>query len=148
MTIAVSAGGWLLFGKPVASAKSLTVSQVELSADTLPVGSLAKGYATITLTNKETQTPKAGVWVGLRIADTALRTAGATYYDWYSPEPERAFFQTDNNGQLKLPLKSEIAGPITYQVFTANPEIANDAKYQSLDYSFTVDYVGDDSPAI
>lgn len=140
VTLAISAGGWLLLGKPAASAESLAVTKIELSADTLPTGSQAQGYVTITLANKETDSPQPNIWVGLRVADMKMRTTEFTYFDWYSPEPDRAFFQTDEQGQLKLPLKSEVAGVVTYQIFTANPELANDAKYQSLNREFRVNY--------
>jgi hypothetical protein len=144
VTLAVSAGGWLLFGKPASSANSLAVSKVELSANSLPVGSLATGYVTIDLANKETNTPQAGVWVGLKVADTVMQTPEFTYFGWYSPETERSFFQTDKKGEIKIPLKSQVAGSVHYQIFTANPELANDGKYQSLDYGFSVEYKASD----
>jgi len=140
LTLAVSAGGWMLLGKPAASAASIEVTEVKLSQEILPIGVDSKGTVTITLANKEASKPAEGVWVGLRIPLPELRTPALSYYDWYSPESERAFYQTDKQGQVVLPLASTVSGLIEYQIYTANPELANDAKYQSLGQKFTVNY--------
>lgn len=148
LTLAVTAGGWLLLGKPAASASSIVVTKIDLTKDTLPIGDKPTGEVTITVANKETQTPAVGVWLGLRIEDAILRTPQFTYYDWYSPTPERLFFQTNDKGQLTLPLTSKIAGLVRYEIYAANPEMANDAKYQPLDSSFNVSYIDDASSSI
>jgi hypothetical protein len=139
LTLVVSAGGGLMFGRTAASAMPIAV-QINLERDTLPVGLEPAGQVALTLTNKETMLPAANVWVGLRIADPALRTPAFTYYDWYSPKPEHAFFITDTDGQVKFPLASLQEGAVEYQIYTANPESASDAKYQSLHSSFVVSY--------
>lgn len=148
LTLAVTAGGWLLLGKPAVSASSLTVANIELTKDNLPATGQPEGAVTVTIADKETLAPVIGVWVGLRIADPALRTPETTYYDWYSPAAERAFFQTDGNGRVTFPLTSKIPGAIEYQIYAANPEMANDAKYQSLHSALTVTYTASDSPTI
>ena len=140
LTLAVTAGGWLFLGRPVSSAAAMTVTNIKLSQDTLPVGTKSVGTATLTLADKETNQPTEGVWVGLRIPSPELRTPQFTYYDWYSPESERAFFQTDTAGQVVFPLASVVPGTIEYQIYTANPELANNGKYRSLGQKFAVSY--------
>ncbi len=140
LTLAVTAGGWLLLGKPATSAASVAVTDIKLSRDTLPIGIESKGMVTLTLADKETNQSMEGVWVGLRIPLSEFRTPAFTYYDWYSPASERAFFQTDSTGKVVFPLASLVTGAIEYEIYTANPELANDAKYQDLKQSFTVSY--------
>ncbi len=140
LTLAVTAGGWLLLGKPASSAASVTVTDIKLSQNTLPIGIDSEGTVTLTLANKETTEPAEGVWVGLRVPLSELRTPQFSYYDWYSPESERAFYQTDTVGKVVFPLASLVTGTIEYEIYTANPELANDAKYQSLNQKFTVSY--------
>ena len=81
-----------------------------------------------------------GVWVGLQIVNPVLRGVANSYLGWYSPEPQRAFYQTDVNGQVQFPLISEIAADIEYAIYAANPELKNDNKYQELDRRFTVTF--------
>ena len=147
LTLAVTAGGgWLLTGKAVLSASSLMVTNVVLSDTALPINQPAAGQATIIIADKETQQPREGIWVGLRVDESRLQTPELTYFGWYSPTPERAFYQTDSQGQVELPLASAIPGMIEYEIYAANPELANDAKYQSLHNSFTIEYQADDQP--
>lgn len=131
----------MLFGQPATSAASVAVAEIKLSHDTLEVGTTAAGTATITLADKETGAPAQNIWVGLFIPTDNLRTPTQTYFGWYSPSPERAFFQTDEDGQVSFPLVSTVPGSITYEIYAANPELANDAKYQSLHKSFVMNYV-------
>lgn len=140
LTLAITAGGWLFLGRPVSSAATIAVTDIKLSRDTLPVGTSSEGTVTLAVADKETNQPVEGVWVGLRIPSPELRTPQFTYYDWYSPAPERAFFQTDAQGQVVFPLASVVPGTIEYQVYIANPKLANDGKYQDLKQSFMVSY--------
>ncbi len=140
LTILVSAGGWLLAGQPVVSASSMVVDSVNLSEKVVAADGASTTTAVITLQNKETQEPAADVWVGLIVPDINLRTPELSYLDWYSFEPGRAFYQTDQEGKISFKLASTIKGNIEYQIFTANPELKNDNKYQKLETSFWVTY--------
>ncbi|MFA5010262.1 MAG: hypothetical protein WC553_03530 [Patescibacteria group bacterium] len=140
LTIAVSAGGWLLSGQPVASATTLAVTNIKLPPYELYADGKQQGEVVLTVTDKTTSLPATGIWVGLQIADPTLRTNRLTYFDWYSPESERAFFLTNDNGKVSFPLMSDMVGSLEYKIYTANPEAVNDAKYQSLDKSFVVKY--------
>lgn len=138
LTVAVSLGSVVLFGRPVASATSLKVADIALSSEVLQVSDQPTGTATITLVDKKTDQPAGGVWVGLLVTNPVQRSAQFTYLDWYSPEPNRAFYQTDSIGQVKFALASGIPGEITYKVYVANPNLKNDNKYQDLEDGFAV----------
>ncbi len=140
LTLAISAGGWMLMSKPAASATSIAVTEVKLSKDILAVGEKPNGNVVLTLAHKETSIPAEGIWIGLRIPLSELRTPQFTYYDWYSPESGRAFYQTDKQGKVEFPLASLVPGLVEYQVYAGNPEISNDTKYQNLHKSFIVDF--------
>ncbi|AKM84879.1 MAG: hypothetical protein VE98_C0001G0425 [candidate division Kazan bacterium GW2011_GWA1_50_15] len=140
LTILISAGGFILFGNPAASASSLAVTDIRLTSQTLPADGANHGQATITISDKKTDQAVVGVWVGLQIVNPVLRGVANSYLGWYSPEPQRAFYQTDVNGQVQFPLISEIAADIEYAIYAANPELKNDNKYQELDRRFTVTF--------
>lgn len=96
--------------------------------------------AAIALVDKRTNKPAAGLWVGLRIKDETLRSPKFTYFDWYSPKAERAFYPSDAQGVVYFPLQSEVGGYVTYDVFVANPDGPSSQKYQPLESRFTVEY--------
>ncbi|MDD5605922.1 MAG: hypothetical protein PHR51_01150 [Patescibacteria group bacterium] len=140
LTIAISGSGWFLFGRPAASATSLEVSDIVLAQTHVPASLETGTEVTITLRDKITTAPARNIWVGLYIENTWQRSEGLTYNAWYSPEPARAFYQTDELGQISFNMKSELAGEIEYQVYVANPDLKNDNKYQKLEKSFTINF--------
>ncbi|MEZ4210358.1 MAG: hypothetical protein R3B38_01440 [Patescibacteria group bacterium] len=117
-----------------------TVSVSNLSVPSDVVKNEGFELATIQLTDKNTSQPVSGVWVGLRISDKAKRSPSYTYYDWYSPKAGRAFFPTNEEGEVYFPLESELDGEVEYDIYVGNPDVANYAKYQSLDTGFRVNY--------
>lgn len=140
LTLMMSAGSWLMFGKPAASASSLMVQSVNLDRETAPADGEASIRAAITIVHKETNEPAAGIWVGLAIPETSKRTAGLSHAGWYSFEPGRAFYQTDARGEIEFRLASVVPGEIPYDIYAANPELKNDNKYQKLATSFWATY--------
>jgi hypothetical protein len=96
--------------------------------------------AALALVDKRTNKPAAGVWVGLRIADESLRSPHFTYFGWYSPHAERAFYPTDDMGVVYFPLQSEIPGHVTYEVYVGNPDRPASQKYKALGSEFSVEY--------
>ena len=140
LTIIISSGGWLLFGEPASSATSLTVLESDISK--IHVTADMKDFADVTLTiqDKTLLEPAQNIWVGLYIENNWQRTESLTYNDWYSFKPSLAFYQTDEQGQVNLKVKSELAGAIKYQVYVANPSLKNDNKYQKLESSFTINF--------
>ena len=141
LTVLISAGSWLNLLKPASSAMTIEVKNIAISQTPLVANAKSTGEVSIDLVNTQTDTPASGVWVGLRIANPLDRSTKTNYYDWYSPIPERAFFATDANGNVKLPLISSKAGTIEYQIYTANPQASDAGKYQSLEKSFSVSYL-------
>ncbi|OGB73494.1 hypothetical protein A3K24_01385 [candidate division Kazan bacterium RIFCSPHIGHO2_01_FULL_44_14] len=138
LTILVSASSFILFGEPVASASSLAVFEINPINQTLSADGLAHGQTTITVIDKKTSQAVVGVWVGLQVTNPTLRSMESTYLDWYSPEPGRAFYQTDERGQVSFLMISSVPGEIEYAIFAANPELKNDNKYQDLEQRFKV----------
>jgi hypothetical protein len=140
LTIIISTSSWLLFGKPASSATSLEVVETNISKTHVVADSTDMAEVNIILQDKATLTPATGVWVGLAIPKYWQSTDALTYNDWYSFEPNRAFYQTDENGKVNFKMKSALAGAIEYQIYVANPELKNDNKYQKLPTSFTINF--------
>jgi hypothetical protein len=122
-----------------ASANTLLVQNVSVPS-TIDMARIGGDLSVIALVDKRTNQPAQGVWVGLRVKDASKRTPELTYYDWYSPHPERAFYPTNDLGLVYFPLESKIAGQIDYDIYVGNPELKTGAKYQKLDKSFSVEY--------
>jgi len=129
-----------MFGRPAISAASVSVESVNIERDAIPADGQTTTRAIIKLSDEETGEPAAGVWTGLIVANPDLRSPGFTYNGWYSLEPGRAFYQTNENGEVVFQLASTIAGSIEYQIFAANPETKNDNKYQELATSFWITF--------
>lgn len=140
LTLVVSAGSGLLFGRSAISDSTMAVQNIQVPDKAIEASGKTAGEAIITIVDKNTQTPIAGAWVGVRIENAEMRTPSLTYFDWYSPVPERAFFPTDDNGQIKIPLASEVSGVIEYKVYTADIEAPDHSKYQPLNSSFVITY--------
>ena len=141
LTVLVSAGSWFNLLKPASSAMTIEVKNISVSQTSLVANAKPTGEVSFDLVNTQDNSPASGVWVGLRIENPLDRTDTNTYYDWYSPALERAFFQTDTNGKVKFPLISGKTGTIEYQIYTANLEGSNEGKYQNLGKSFVATYV-------
>ncbi|MBU1357120.1 MAG: hypothetical protein KJ620_11190, partial [Candidatus Edwardsbacteria bacterium] len=109
LTVAVTAGSYLMFGRPAISAASVSVESVNVKKDAIPADGITTTQTTIRLANKETNAPAAGVWTGLIVANPDLRSPGFTYNGWYSLEPGRAFYQTNENGEVVFQLASTVA---------------------------------------
>ena len=134
LTMAVSVGSWLFVDRKPASATTTAVAIYELdSTEPVPADGRSAHQLNITITDKNTAEPKAGVWVGLKVDRPDLTTAAATYLGWYSPEPGRAFYKTNDQGQVEFKLVSEIAGEIGYNIYLANPQNSGSDKYERLD---------------
>lgn len=130
--------GPLFLGAPISSQ---TISVTNLSApETINVEEEGIELAVVQLTDKRTNQPATGVWVGLRINDTTKRSPNYTYHDWYSPKAGRAFYPTNSAGEVYFPLASELGGEVEYEVFVGDPESTSYRKYQRLDAGFRVNY--------
>ena len=140
LTVVVSISGAVLFGRPAASATSLAVASIVQPQAVLPADGLLHGEATIAIVDKKTGQPASGVWAGLLVINPTERSPQLTYLDWYSFEPNRAFYQTDAEGRVKFSLGSQFPGDIEYAIYVANPELKNDNKYQDLGERFTVGF--------
>ncbi len=139
MTVIVSATTFLWDGKPAQSSIPFAVSEVE-APEEIQLSNPKDAQATITVMDERTGLPATNLWVGLSITDPKDRSAEYNYYDWYSPEKERAFFPTDAKGQVIFPLKTSQPGVVEYQIYTADPEKEGMDKYHTLSKSFTVTY--------
>lgn len=140
LTIGISGSGWFLFGKPAASATSLEVVGIDINRTQVIADAKDTANVGLRIIDKTTLQPAEKVWVGLYIKNEWQRSEALTYNHWYSFESGRAFYQTDAQGQVIFPVKSELAGAIEYQVYAANPELKNDNKYQKLEGSFTINF--------
>ncbi|MBN2585380.1 Ig-like domain-containing protein [Patescibacteria group bacterium] len=116
-------------------AGDLKISKMELMAD-----GVDSSEVVVTVTQKEDNLPLSDVWVGLNINDDKLATPELSSFGWYSPEPERSFYQTNNQGQVKFSVRSKIAGDITYSIYAADPGQKNSGKYLSLGRDFTLHF--------
>ena len=140
LTIIISSGGWLLFGQPASSTTSLEVIDINISETHVLADTKGTADVWLSLQDKTTLEPAPNVWVGLYILNYWQRTEQFTHNDWYSFEPNLAFYQTDEEGKVNFKIKSELAGAIEYKIYVANPELKNDNKYQKLEHSFTINF--------
>lgn len=142
VTLLVWASSSMWYAKAPASSNTIYVQDIakpDVVGVTTPEND-SIDLAAIALVDKRTNQPAAGLWVGLHIKDETLRSPKFTYFDWYSPKAERAFYPTNAQGVVYFPLQSEIGGHVTYDVFVANPDGPSSQKYQALDGSFSVEY--------
>lgn len=142
VTLLIWATSSMWYVKAPASSNTIYVQDVsvpQIAAITTTEADQAD-LAAIALVDKRTNQPAAGVWVGLYIEDETLRSPKFTYYDWYSPKAERAFYPTNAQGIVYFPLQSEVGGHITYDIFVANPDGPTSQKYQQLDSNFAIEY--------
>lgn len=141
LTMLVSVGSWLFVDHKSASATTAVLASVEVdSQDPVPADGRSAHQATITILDKATAEPKAGVWVGLKVDKPGLATSSATYLGWYSPEPGRAFYKTNEQGQVEFKLVSETAGDIDYDIYLADPKSNAQDKYERLEGTITASF--------
>lgn len=142
VTLLVWAGSSTWYNKAPASFNTLYVQDVSLPnfVQVTTPETAGLDLAAIALVDKRTNQPAAGQWIGLRVSEATKRSPQFTYYDWYSPKAERAFYPTNDQGVVYFPLQSEVGGNVTYEVFVANPDGPASQKYQRLGADFSVEY--------
>ncbi len=123
------------FSKSSLIAQNVIVDKTEVAADGLDFSQV-----TITIANQKENIVVPDIWTGLDVENDEQVTDGYSYFGWYSLEQNRAFYQTDQNGQVTFKIKSKIPGDIVYTIYIADPEQNGSGKYQSLDKSFTVSF--------
>ena len=131
---------WGFIGNRVSSSTILQAGDLAISKTEVLADGQDSSAVTITITNKEENTPVAGVWIGLHINDEQQATPELSSFGWYSPESGRSFYQTDEQGRVEFNIKSKITGDISYGIYAADPEQKNSGKYQSLERDFTLHF--------
>jgi len=127
---------WGLIGSHVLSKSTMAVTGLNISKNELTADGQDFSMVSFTIIDNQNETKLSNVWVGLNIVNPIQTTDDLSYFGWYSPEPNRAFYQTDQNGQVKFNVRSKISGDITYAIYAANPNRKNSGKYQNLDKEF------------
>ena len=131
---------WGLISNRAFSKTTLEVSNLNISKNELLADGDESSLVDITITNLDTGSLASNVWVGLKIADDQIIDEEFSYFGWYSPSPNRSFYQTDQDGNVRFQVKSTLVGDITYGVFAADPEQKNSGKYQNLNKEFTLSF--------
>ncbi|RLC37321.1 hypothetical protein DRH29_02420 [candidate division Kazan bacterium] len=139
VTLLVLLVNWTRLSTPKDSNLVLTVSKTAISENVIPADGSTFSNVGIWVQDQN-GLPADSVWIGLKIYEPSLRTPAMTYLDWYSPEPERAFYQTNRGGWVEFPIASKIAGEIEYHIYTADPKAPQNQKYQNLNSSFVVTF--------
>ncbi|MBU1083439.1 hypothetical protein KKE14_03360 [Patescibacteria group bacterium] len=130
---------WGLISKGAISGSNLEVSNLTISKDSLVANGKDFSTVEINIANKE-GIPASNMWVGLKITDITKATESFSYFGWYSPEPNKSFYQTDENGKVSYAIKSEIAGDINYEIFVTGNSQSDGNGYQSLDKKFILHF--------
>lgn len=130
---------WGLIGNNALSKTNLEVSDLSISKNEITANGADYSLVEITITNLNTSSFANNVWIGLDIKEDALTDENFSYFGWYSPSPNRAFYQTDSSGKVSFKIKSNIPGDITYEIYAANPE-QKAGKYQSLEKEFILSF--------
>jgi len=130
---------WGLISKGAISASNLSVSELIISKDNPVANGKDFSNVEIIITNKE-NVPASNMWVGLKITDINQATDNFSYFGWYSPELNKSFYQTDENGKVDFTVKSEVAGDINYEVFVTTNSQDSGSGYQSLNKGFTLHF--------
>ena len=140
LVILLSYAIWGFIGNRVFSSTVLRVNNLTISKNELLANGKDTSVVKIAIITQDNNSLIADVWVGLNIINTEMATEELSYFGWYSPEPGRAFYQTNKNGEVKFNIKSKMAGDITYGIYAANPQQQNRGKYQSLNKEFTLKF--------
>lgn len=141
LTLLIAGAGYGLNVKNQAQASNIEVESV--TAPDRPIRADGHDFeeARLSLTQTGSSIPAVNVWVGLKLKDRKMTSPSLSLNNWYSPQPDRAFFQTDARGQVTFPMMSEVAGTVEYDIYLANIGEGMEASYQRLDKEFVVNYV-------
>ena len=140
LILVLSYAAWGLIGNKALSKTNLEVSNLSISKSDLLANGTDSSLVDITITNLDTGSLASNVWVGLKIVNNQMTDEEFSYFGWYSPSPNRSFYQTNQSGNVKFKVKSNITGDISYGVFAADPEQKNSGKYQNLNKEFTLSF--------
>lgn len=140
LILVLSYAVWGLIGNKALSRTNLEVSNLNIGKSELSANGTDSSLVDITITNLDTGSLASNIWVGLKITNNQMIDEEFSYFGWYSPSPNRSFYQTDQSGSVRFKIKSKIAGNISYSVFAADPEQKNSGKYQNLNKEFTLSF--------
>lgn len=131
---------WGLIGSHALSQSTMAAADLTISKNEIIANGQDFSIVSFTIIDSQDETKLSDVWVGLNIVNPIQTTDDLSYFGWYSPEPNRAFYQTDQNGQIKFNVRSKISGDIIYAIYAANPDHKNSGKYQNLNKEFTLHF--------
>lgn len=131
---------WQKLAFNVATANlDLQVSGVQMDKQTVKADGL--DFATAKITILSDNNPASEVWVGLKLKNSQQTTDEFDYFGWYSAEPNQSFYKADQNGAVTIPIKSKVAGNITYDIYATDPNQKNQkSDYTNLNFSFPLTF--------
>lgn len=131
---------WGLIGSHALSQSTIVATDLTISKNELIANGQDFSIVSLTIIDNQNNAKVSDIWVGLNIVNPTQTTDDLSYFGWYSPEPNRAFYQTNQNGQVTFNIRSKISGDITYAIYVADPDHKNSGKYQNLDKEFTLKF--------